>query len=187
MVLAKLPRIDTIQRDVRRQWSVNRPYPEIPKNNLFEIPDPYNVSSNGEQFVHYENRRDDRLIILGTRENLQFLQNSENWFMDRTFSTAPPQFAQLYMVHGICNGKNIVGCYCLLVNKRMEKYVEVLPQIHLLTNQVVLESAMTDFEQSMIRAIAQVYLLTLLKGCLFHLSKSIYQGAKVGAITSVFK
>ena len=141
----------------------------------------------GEQFVHYDNRRDDRLIIFGTRENLQFLQNSENWFMDGTFSTAPPQFAQLYMVHGTCNGKNIVGYYCLLVNKRMEKYVELLPQIHLLTNQVVQESVMTDFEQSMIRAIAQVNLLTLLKGCLFHLSKSIYQGAKVGAITSVFK
>ena len=33
---------------------------------------------------------------------------------------------------------------------------------------------MTDFEQSIIGAIAQVYLLTLLKGCLFHLSKRIY-------------
>ena len=47
-VFAKLPRIDTIQRDVRRQPVVNRPYPEIPENTLFEIPDPYNVSSTGE-------------------------------------------------------------------------------------------------------------------------------------------
>ena len=37
-VLAKLPRIDTIRRDVRRQRAVNRPYPEIPENTLFEIP-----------------------------------------------------------------------------------------------------------------------------------------------------
>ena len=47
-VLAKLPRIDTIQRDVRRQPVVNRTYPEIPENTLFEIPDPYNVSSTSE-------------------------------------------------------------------------------------------------------------------------------------------
>ena len=125
-VLAKLPRIDTIRRDVRRQRVVNLPYPEIPENNLFEIPHPYNVSSTGEQFVHYDNRRDGRLVIFGTRESFQFLENSENWFMDGTFSTAPPQFAQLYTVHGLSNGKNIVGAYCLLINKRMETYVELL-------------------------------------------------------------
>ena len=34
-VLAKLPSIDTIRRDVGRQRAVNRPYPEIPENALF--------------------------------------------------------------------------------------------------------------------------------------------------------
>ena len=174
-VLAKLSRIDTIRRDVRRQRAVNRPYPEIPENTLFEIPHPYNVSSTGEQFVHYDNRRDDRLIIFGTRESFQFLENSENWFMDGTFSTAPPQFAQLYTVHGLSNGKNIVGAYRLLVNKQMETYMESLSPIHLLTNQVVPESIMTDFKQSMVGPIAQVYPLTLQKGCFFHSSKSIYR------------
>ena len=56
----------------------------------------------------------------------------------------------------------------------METYVELLSRIHLLTNQVVPESIMTDFEQSMIGTIAQVYPLTPQKGCLFHLPKSIY-------------
>ena len=95
-VLVKLPCIDTIRRVARRQRAVNRPYLEIPENTLFEIPDPYNVSGTGEKFVHYDNRRDDSVMIFGTRESLQFLQNSENWFMDGTFSTAPPQFIQLY-------------------------------------------------------------------------------------------
>ena len=57
----------------------------------------------------------------------------------------------------------------------METYVELLSRIHLLTNQVVPESIMTDFEQSVIGAIAQVYPLTVQKGCLFHLSRSIYR------------
>ena len=169
-VSAKLPRIDTIRRDVRGQRAVNRPYPQIPENTLFEIPHPYNISSTGEQFVHYDNRGDDRLIIFGTRESFQFLGN---WKIG-TFAAAPPQFAQLCTVHGLNNGINIVGAYCLLVNKRMEIYVELLSRIHLLTNEVVPESIMTDFEQSMIGAIAQVYPLTVQKGCLFHLSKSIY-------------
>ena len=84
-VLAKLPRIDTIRQDIKRQRAVNRPYSEIPENSFFEILDPYNVSRTGEQFVHHDNRKDDRLIIFGTRESLQFLQNGENWFMDGTF------------------------------------------------------------------------------------------------------
>ena len=46
-VLAKLPHIDTIRWDVRRQRAVNRPYPEIPENTEFEIPDPCNVGMHG--------------------------------------------------------------------------------------------------------------------------------------------
>ena len=57
---------------------------------------------------------------------------------------------------------------------RMETYVELLSQIHLLANQVVPESIMTDFEQSVRGAVAQVYPLTFQKGCLFNLSKNIY-------------
>ena len=55
VLAAKLARIDTIRRDVRRQRAVNWPYPEIPENTLFKIPHPYNISSTGEQFVHYDN------------------------------------------------------------------------------------------------------------------------------------
>ena len=36
---AKLPRMDTIRRDVKSQRAVNRPYLEIPENTLFVIPD----------------------------------------------------------------------------------------------------------------------------------------------------
>ena len=70
----------------------------------------------------------------------------------------------------------------------MEIYVQLLFQIHLLTNQVVPESIMTGLEQSTIVAIAQVYPLTLRKGYLFYLSKSMYRRVQeLGAITSVFK
>ena len=51
-ILVKLPCIDTIWKGVRRQRTVNRSYPEIPENALFEILDLYNVSSMGDQFLH---------------------------------------------------------------------------------------------------------------------------------------
>ena len=57
------------------------------------------------------------------------------------------------MFHGHNNERNIVGAYCLLVNKLMKLYVELLSQIQSPTNQALTESIMSDFEQSMIGGI----------------------------------
>ena len=67
-------------------------------------------------------------------------------------------------------------------------YVELFSQIHLLTNQVVTDSIMTDFKKSMIGTKTQVYKLILQKECFFfHLSKSNYcRVEELKAITSVF-
>ena len=68
----------------------------------------------------------DRLIIFGTRESISFLENSSDWFNDGTFSVAPPGFTQLYTLHGLRDGRNLVGVYALLVSKRVETYTELL-------------------------------------------------------------
>ena len=72
--------------------------------------------------------------------------------MDGTFSILPPQFLQLYTIHGLHHGRNIAGVYCLLTNKRQETYAEVLRQLQHLTNNDVRHSFMIDFEQGMIAA-----------------------------------
>ena len=95
--------------------------------------------------------------------------------MDGTFSTAPPHSLQLYTIHGLRGGRNIVGAYCLLSNKRRETYIELLHQIQQLTNEVVPQSIMIDYEQAMIGALDVIYPIVPQKGCLFHLSQSIYR------------
>ena len=42
-VLAKIGKVDTIGRDVRRQRVLNMEYPPIPDNTIFEIADPFNA------------------------------------------------------------------------------------------------------------------------------------------------
>ena len=59
----KLPRLDNIRRDVRRQCIVHQRHPPLPGDLLFQIPEPYNFSSTGNQFIFYDNGRQDRLII----------------------------------------------------------------------------------------------------------------------------
>lgn len=75
--------------------------------------------------------------------------------MDGAFATARPQFLQLYTIHELHHGRNVVGAYCLLTNKRQ-------------TNSAVLHSIMIK------NALSQEYLLLPQKDCLFHLFKSIY-------------
>ena len=77
----------------------------------FEIVPPFNVSNTREQFIYYDNEREDRIIIFATRQSLLFLQNSKDWFVYGTFSTVPPQFLQLYTIHGINHVRNVVGTY----------------------------------------------------------------------------
>ena len=73
--------------------------------------------------IYYDNEKEDIIIIFATRQFMLFLQNSEDWFVYGTFSTVPPQFLQLYTIHGI---HHVVGTYCLLSNKRRETYTEKL-------------------------------------------------------------
>ena len=89
--------------------------------------------------------------------------------------SASVPFIQLYTVHGLSQGRQIVGAYGLLPNKRSETYIEFLTQIQNFTNQVNPQSVMIDFEQSMIGALDRVYPAVPQKGCLFHLSKNIYK------------
>ena len=44
------------------------------------------------------------------------------------------------------NGRNVVGAYTLLPNKRLDSYAEMLNEIKNLTNGVNPESIMIDFE-----------------------------------------
>ena len=142
------------------------------------------MMENGEQFLQvdtniYNNIDGNRIIIFGTTDGLQFLTNCDDWFMDGTFDVAPPQFAQLYTVHGLRADHHIIGCYALLRHKNRETYVRLLEEVLRLTNGVSPETVMIDFEQACIAALAVVFPDTLVYGCLFHLSQSVFRNVQV--------
>ena len=95
--------------------------------------------------------------------------------MDGTFSVTPPQFSQLYRVHGLRNEHHVIGCYALLPNKQEVTYIEFLEQVQRLTGAVTPATIMIDFERACINAVQQVYPQSSLVGCLFHLCQSVYR------------
>ena len=115
------------------------------------------------------------MLIYGSEASLSFLAESNEWFMDGMFSVAPPQFSQLYTVHGLRNGHHVIRCYGLLANKQGDTYIEFLQQVRQLTNDAQPTSIMVDFERACINAITVVFPQANVIGCLFHLCKSIYR------------
>ena len=76
--------METMRRDVRRQPATHAAYPPISADSdtLFGIPQRFTITSTGNEFLKYDNQRADRILISVTGRSLNFLQNSENWFMD---------------------------------------------------------------------------------------------------------
>ena len=93
----------------------------------------------------------------------------------------------MYTFHGLSHGRNIVGAYGLLPNKRLNTYNEFSTQIRNLTNHVNPQSVMIDFEQSMMGALDQVYPVVPQKGCLFHLSKNVYNRVQDEVMTIIYE
>ena len=67
-VLAKLPRMETMCRDVRRQRATHAAYQRVSDDSatLFDIPQRFTVTSTEDEFLKYHNQRVDRILIFGT-------------------------------------------------------------------------------------------------------------------------
>lgn len=73
--------------------------------NLQEIAATFRTTLTGDSFLMYDSYEEEdedydggRIIIFGTRENLQNLCRSPTWFVDGTFKCAPSIFFQLKSV-----------------------------------------------------------------------------------------
>ena len=171
----RMPSLETVRRGIRRAKQGNVPVAPQPNDRTFAIPASYTTMENGDRFLRFDNNVDNRILIFGTGESLNFLASADAWFMDGTFTVAPPQFAQMHTIHGLSGDHHIIGCYALLPNKTRETYVELLQQVNHLTNGFEAQSIMIDYEQACISAIPDVYPNTSVFGCLFHLSQSIFR------------
>ena len=109
------------------------------------------------------------------RRGLDFLACCPHWYMDATFDTLPPQFMQLYTVHGINNGRNVIGAYAMLTNKKEVTYERVLRQVQFLTGNASRATISTDFARAAINACIMVFPLRFV-GMFFFTFRKIFIG-----------
>lgn len=187
-VLANLPSARTLQRDIQRQRQKANIHAQVPNNNdfAFIIPQEYCLTTTGQQFLQVDSHLGGRMLMFGSQESIDFLRNSPDWFMDGTFDTVPPQFLQLYTVHGYNRGRNAVGIYALLQNKTEATYERMMNHVNFLTGGVVPNSINIDFERAAINAVETVYPNTSKYGCFFHLSKNIYKKVQENGLAPLY-
>jgi hypothetical protein len=89
---------------------------------------------HGKQFVLYDSIDDyglsnQRIIIFCTYESLDLMLESDHWFSDGTFKSAPPIFNKIYTIHVLKHDRCIPTLYALLPDKKSSTYVRLLKKL----------------------------------------------------------
>ena len=92
--------------------------PPLPQTSSFTIPDAYTTDyhNNSRLLLHDSEdakfqmdptvyvRPEGRILVWASDVQLKLLFASERLYMDGTFSTAPPNFDQVYIIHALHHG-----------------------------------------------------------------------------------
>lgn len=191
-VLSQLPLRNNIRQTICRVRRKNLPEKPNSIEDLEDLPDEYTKTSLGEQFVLHDNRHtkdedEGRVIVFGTRKNIEILCRSPIWFLDGTFKMSPTLFTQIFTIIGIRTRRIADGedtplpfVYALLEGKHEAEYAEVLQVVkdavaRYRINACVPLKMMTDFEKAIHNACATVYPGVQVRGCFFHLGQAVYR------------
>ncbi|KAI6651073.1 hypothetical protein LOD99_5650 [Oopsacas minuta] len=119
------------------------------------------------------------------------LRKSKIRLADGIFKTAPPLFAQAYVVHGLREGDDpmktghlLPSLFVLLPNKTEDTHRRMWEQIHLLCPLAQPEQILLDFEKGGINSFEHVWPNTVVKCCFFHFTQNIWRHVQAVGLQS---
>ena len=102
---------------MRQKVNQLHPVPR-PDDLQFVLPRQFCVTTENDEFLQVNNYANgSRVVVFGSQVAIDYLRSCDHWYMDGTFETVPPQFPQLYTIHEIKNGRNVIGPYGLLTTR----------------------------------------------------------------------
>ena len=121
-----------------------------------------------------------------TQNSVDFLASADHWYMDGTFDSVPPQFQQLYTIHGIKDGRNIIGCYALLTDKLEITYERLLRHVQYFTGLSPV-TMNTGFERAAMNACATVFPQSNVRCCFSHLCQNVFRKVKENRLQALYE
>lgn len=146
----------------------------------------------GEKFVLVEKSfAEEKIIILGTIQNLKIMSKSKLWLMDGTFQVVPNIMRQLFSIHcKVGDGIIVPVLYVLMSSKTKQCYEEVFYEICQLAchNNVNLypKYIISDFEKASVNAAKAFFPSACFKGCFFHFGKIIWRRIQTEGFASAY-
>ena len=107
-----LPKINSLKRTIvmSRNEAENVP-PEPLSLQHLEIAECYTKTKNGQQFLLHDSgseSENQRILIFGTQANIDSLSSAPVWLTDGTFKTVPSLFYQMYVIHAMKGGPDLI-------------------------------------------------------------------------------
>ncbi|CAF1488879.1 unnamed protein product [Adineta ricciae] len=130
--------------------------PELPQSCFFTIPDIYKSTIDGKRFLLYDGSpiRRERILLFGNDDQLDLLFDSHTVFMDGTFSKAPHNFCQIYIIHAVNFDICLTCVYGLLMIKKSIVYKQIFVELKQIASQrgksFSPASIITDFEPAVL-------------------------------------
>lgn len=140
-----------------------------------------NIPSHKSFFTHslFFYQGEDRILIFASDEQVDILQDTDEFLFDGTFKVVPEIFYQLFIIHGVFRDHVIPLIYALLRRKNAETYEPLIDEILNIAPRWAPRAIMLDFEQSSIGAFQGAFPNVSLSGCYFHLRQSIHRKLQV--------
>ena len=152
-----LPKINSLKKTIVRSRNKAENVPPEPLSlQYLEIPESYHITKKGQQFLLYDSGAEignQRIVIFGTQANVDLLSSATVWLADGTFKTVPSLFYQLYVIHAMKGGPDLIftghifPClYVLLANKAQVTYANMWNKVHDLCPTACPTHLIVDFE-----------------------------------------
>ncbi|KAK3925957.1 FLYWCH-type zinc finger-containing protein 1 [Frankliniella fusca] len=199
-VLSQLPEREKLKKMMRRERRRDLPKNPVRLSELGAIPERFTKTLLGGNFLLFDSHEDPnsdssnsdgeneqnrhRVIIFGTRRNLELLGRSVIWFLDGTFKVYPGHVVQIFTISGLVKRTKSSGeeevLAAFLPSKKEEHYGQVLEEIIAAAREQQVPfaepvRAMSDFELAILNSIKEALAVTELQCCFFHLGQSMYR------------
>ncbi|CAF1250999.1 unnamed protein product [Adineta ricciae] len=174
--IARLPVRDNIKRRIRLLRQNNQMVKEPNDPNFASVPIPLTKTIRNDQFLRCDTGPgEDRILIFASDEQVDILQDTEEYLVDGTFNVVPEIFYQLFIIHDLFRDHVVPLVYALLRRKNAETYRRLITEILNIAPRWSPDTIMLDFEQASMGAFRTAFPNVLLSGCYFHRRQSIHR------------
>ena len=182
---AVLPKLDSLKRTIQTSASTLE---------KLILPEQYKRTCKDEQFLLYDSGPEtQKILIFGTQRNLEMLQLSRVWLADCTFKTAPLLFTQLYVIHALRGGPDLMkdghllpSIFILLPNKTEVTYRRMWQQLQPLCPEADPTEILMNFEKAAINSFEHIWPGSIVKGCFFHLTQNIWRKVQAAGLQAAY-